>query len=194
VILIFVVVNLSVRSMAHSDDDTWRQASRAFLQLRGEVENLRRQTRVDVERIDHSLRGLWRLSRRLEAIVGRSEMPPSSSGVLLSTSTTASGPRYAMASSLPATTSCTYVPPLMAPGSLPSTRPAFPLGFSAPRASVAMPPLPGAPSPGIRVQINYDEYITSSSDEEPSFPSCDKRCRDCWRFHERGPCQPTTSA
>jgi hypothetical protein len=93
------------------------------------------------------------------------------------------------------------VPPLMPPGFLPSSsRPSGLPRNMGPISSVARPPLPVAPSfptecTGFRIQLppNYLEGDSDPSDEETSFPSCDKRCRDCWRFHERGPCEPTTS-
>jgi hypothetical protein len=217
VILIFVVVNLSVRSMAHGDDDIWRQASRAFIQLRGEVDDFRRQTRTDVERIDQSLRGLWRLTRRLETIVNQSGLSASPqtprhhtscnttatysmAGAVSTCISTASVSQPTLRSQGQLTAeSSTGVPPLFPPGVLPAPRrPTFPPRYMGPNPSVAMPPLPVAPSfpaecSGYRVHFPPEEGGSSSSEEEPAFPSCDKRCRDCWRFHERGPCEPTTS-
>jgi hypothetical protein len=62
---------------------------------------------------------------------------------------------------------------------------------------VAMPPLPGAASspaswPGIRIPFNNDGNL--SSGEGIPFQSSDVWCLKCWCFHERGPCQATTSS
>jgi hypothetical protein len=203
-VLIGVVVFLSVPSMAHIDpDERWRQASYAFIQLRQEVKELRQQFRSEIDRVDQSLRGLWRLTRRLETVVSRMETPPSSLGYPAPTSRAGSRPIYATASSSSSTlTSSSVVPPLMPPGFLPtSRRPSCPPRNVGPHPSVARPPIPVAPSfpaecTGFRIQLppDYLEGDSSASEEETPFPSCDKRCRDCWRFHERGPCQVTTSS